>query len=619
MNVGAILPSPMPATLHQALAQAFGSAIVAVLGPDFEGSDPVIRLSTKPEFGDYQCNASMGLAKRVGRNPRELATELIEAVDISDIAEAPEVGGPGFINITLKTSTITAALESMDTPQLGVEPHQCPETVVIDMCGVNVAKQMHVGHLRSTIIGDAFARILTRLGDDVHRENHLGDWGLPVALVLHLLRTRGANLTSLTLSDLDAAYRDAQALAKADPKGLAAAKVRQSGPHRIAELEEQNAGAAAMRSDAGKTLVSLQQGDTELVEDWKALIGVTTDAMSEALDLLGVQMTKSDNRGESFYRDRLRGVLDWFESHGLSREDQGATVVDFEDRERPLLIQKSDGGFLYATTDLAALRVRTEETGADRCIYVVDARQRDHFRDVFDAARLAGWCKMEDGRGVTLSHTGFGSVLGPDRKPLKTRSGENATLASLLEESINRGRAEVKSRSADPKAPTHGLSQCELDSIGQAVGIGAIKYADLANDLVRDYVFDLDRMVAFEGDTGPYLQYAHARICSIVQRAGDFNASAEFIIEHPAERNVSLTLLRWNDVVHSTAESLEPHRIAAYLRELAEAFNAFYQSCPVLKASTTESRASRLRLADLTGRVLADGLGLLGIDAPQCM
>ncbi|MCP4757971.1 MAG: arginine--tRNA ligase [Planctomycetes bacterium] len=609
----------MPTTPYQHLADAFGSAIVAVLGPDFAGSDPVIRVSTKPEFGDYQCNASMGLAKQTGRKPRELAAELIEVVDVADIAEQLEVAGPGFINITLKTSTIATALESMDTPALGVKPNEHPEIVVIDMCGVNVAKQMHVGHLRSTIIGDAFARILTRLGDDVHRENHLGDWGLPVALVLHLLRTRGVDLTTLTLGDLDAAYRDAQALAKADQKGLTAAISKQSGPHRIAELEDQNTGAADIRSEAGQTLVALQQGDEDLVRDWNSLISVTTDAMSEALNLLGVQMTKSNNRGESFYRDRLRGVLDWFESQGLCRKDDGAVVVDFDDRERPLLIQKSDGGFLYATTDLAAVRVRTEETGAGRCIYVVDSRQRDHFKDVFDAATLAGWCKNPSGKHVVLSHTGFGSVLGPDRRPLKTRSGENATLASLLKEAISRGRAEVHSRAEDPNAPTHGLSQVELDAIGQAVGIGAVKYADLANDLVRDYVFDLDRMVAFEGDTGPYLQYAHARIRSVVRRAESFNPDAAFLIEQPAERGLSLTMLRWNDVVHAAAESLEPHRIAAYLREVAEDFNGFYQTCPVLKAPTPELRESRLRLADLAGRVLEDGLGLLGIDAPACM
>jgi arginyl-tRNA synthetase len=609
----------MPATLHQRLVDAFESAIVAVLGPDYAGTDPVIRLSAKPEFGDYQCNVSMGLAKRINRNPRELASDLVEAVDVSDVANPPEVAGPGFINITLKTSAISSALEAMDTPKLGVEPHCHPETVVIDMCGVNVAKQMHVGHLRSTIIGDAFARILTRLGDDVRRENHLGDWGLPVALVLHVLRSRGTDLSTLTLSDLDAAYRDAQGLASADPDGLKAATARHSGPHRIAELESQNEGAATVRSDAGRILVSLQQGDDDVVRDWKALVGVTTEAMAEALGLLGVEMDESHNRGESFYRDRLQGVLDWFESKGLCREDHGALVVDFKDRDRPLLIRKSDGGFLYATTDLAAVRVRTEETGATRCIYVVDARQRDHFKDVFDAAALAGWCSDSGGRAVTLSHTGFGSVLGTDRKPLKTRSGANATLASLLEEAIARGSAEVRSRAKDPAAPTHGLSPEELDAIGRAVGIGAVKYADLANDLVRDYVFDLDRMVAFEGDTGPYLQYAHARICSIVRKAGDVDPAAELVLEQPAERGLALTLLRWNDVVHSAATSLEPHRIAAFLRDVAEAFNAFYQTCPVLRAATEQQRSSRIRIADLTGRVLADGLGLLGIEAPDRM
>jgi len=604
--------------LHR-LRNAFGEAIAATLGEDFRGVDPIIRPSTRPEHGDFQCNAAMSLGKRASRQPRSLAEALVEHVDVDDLVASMDIAGPGFINIKLKSGAIAGALASIDTPDLGVIPDPSPETIVIDMCGVNVAKQMHVGHLRSTVIGDAFARILTRLGHRVLRENHLGDWGLPIAMVIHVLRSRGVDLTVASLGDLDSAYRAAQAAARADERGLQAAHDRHTGPHRIAELEAQNSGAAAMRKHAGETLVALQQGDADLVQDWTALIDVTLAAMKTSIDLLGVDMGPDDNRGESFYRLMLPEIIEWFTERGLCREDQGALVVDFEGRKRPLLIRKSDGGFLYATTDLAAIRVRTQDTAATRCIYVVDARQRDHFRDVFEAATLAGWGKTDRGKDVLFAHTGFGSVLGPDRKPLKTRSGDNVTLASLLREAIDRGRAEVRKRAEDAHAQTHDLSPEALDEIGRQVGIGAVKYADLSNDLVRDYVFDLDRMVAFEGDTGPYLQYAHARICSILRKAGGRRGDAAFLLDAPEERALALTILRWNDVVHATADSLEPHRIAAFLRDLAEAFNTFYQACPVLKAGSDAQKSARLRLVDLTGRMLADGLSLLGIESPDRM
>jgi arginyl-tRNA synthetase len=609
----------MAMDLEQELTDAFEKAIVAVAGTEYAGTDPAIRPASKPELGDFQCNVAMGLGKRIGRPPREVAAALVEAVDLAGLAEPPEVAGPGFINIRIDQGVLLDALTAMDTAELGVVPDEDHGIVVIDMCGINVAKQMHVGHLRSTIIGDAFARILGRLGHVVYRENHLGDWGLPIAMVLHELRRTGMNLATLNLTDLDTAYRTAQAASTADIKGLEVAVARQVGPHRIAELEEQNAGALAMRKTAGETLVSLQAGDADLVADWQSLIDVTLSAMTDSLEMLDIDMGPDNNRGESFYRDRLQDVLDWFQSHDLCCEDDGAMVVKFENRERPLIIRKSDGGFLYATTDLAAARCRTQETNATRCIYVVDSRQRDHFQDVFDAAVMAGWGTTPDGDTVQFSHTGFGSVLGSDRRPLKTRGGKNVTLASLLHEAVERGCAEVSARAEDPHAPTHGLDPDELEAIGRAVGIGAVKYADLGNDLVRDYVFDLDRMVAFEGDTGPYLQYAHARIRSIIRKAADDGAGADFQIDQPAERHLALILLKWNSVIHAAADSLEPHRIAAYARSLAEIFNAFYQACPVLKADNEAMRRSRLRLADLAGRVLRDALGALGIEAPDRM
>jgi arginyl-tRNA synthetase len=589
-----------PVTL---LEGVFRRAIAAHFGDQFADIDPLIKPSANPQFGDFQANFAMGLSKQLpdSPKPREIALWVIATLrsmagptGVDDLAEDLEVAGPGFINIRLKSEAFSRMLDAMDSPALGVVPDLDSHPVAIDMCGVNVAKQMHVGHLRATIIGDALARVFERLGRTVFRENHLGDWGLPIGMVLHQLRSKQADLDVLTLDDLDKAYREAQAAAKDE----------------------------AFVETAKRTLVKLQNNDPELLRDWHKLIDVTMQAVNEALVLLNVDLTKLNNHGESFYRDRLPGVVDAFMRAGVAKEDAGAIVVPFKDRERPLLIRKSDGGFLYSTTDLAGVRFRVQELGADYVIYVVDARQRDHFKDVFDAARLNGWDLTPDGTPATLVHVGFGTVLGEDKKPLKTRSGENITLRALLMEAIERGTDEVRKRASDPNAPTHNLSLGELQRIGQAVGIGAVKYADLANDLVRDYVFSFDRMLAFEGDTGPYLQYAHARVCSIFTKAGigfEDSRGHELRIAEPAERRLALVLLRYGSVVADVGRTLEPHRLCAYLHTLAEAYSGFYQDCPVLKAADEPTRRSRLRLCNLVRRVMADGLHLLGIDAPQRM
>ncbi|MBC8421620.1 arginine--tRNA ligase, partial [bacterium] len=300
-------------------------------------------------------------------------------------------------------------------------------------------------------------------------------------------------------------------------------------------------------------------------------------------------------------------------------EDDGAIVVKFHNRKRPMLIQKSDGGFLYATTDSAAIEYRTQELSADRVIYVVDARQRDHFRDLFDAATLIGWDKTPDGADIEFVHIPFGSVLGEDKKPLKTRSGSNVTLDSLLHDAVERGTAEVIKRSQDPNSPTHNLSEEELCTVGRQIGIGAIKYADLSNDLVRDYVFDMDRMIAFEGNTGPYIQYAAARITSLLMKAGEYDQSASIRLEEPRERLLALQLLQYNNVLRDTVAHLEPHRLCTWLFELTESFNSFYQSCPVLKTEEESTRNSRLNLVELTRKIVVDGLTVLGIDAPKQM
>lgn len=344
------------------------------------------------------------------------------------------------------------------------------------------------------------------------------------------------------------------------------------------------------------------------------------DEVYRAMSLLNTRIDERSERGESSFRDDLSGVVDAFLDGDLAVEDDGALVVRFPDRERPMLIRKRDGGFLYATTDLAALRYRVQDLDSDEVVYVVDARQRDHFRDVFDACRMIGWADLPDGTRAELIHLGFGTVLGPDKKPLKTRSGSNFKLMDLLEISIDRGIAAVKARAAEPNAPTHALSTEALESIGRAVGIAAIKYADLSGDPGRDYLFDLDRMIAFEGDTGPYLQYAHARISSILAKAGDdFDAEAALVTEQPGERSLALMLLRYGDTIAEAAAHLEPSRLCRYLYALATEFNAFYAACPVLKAESDALRSSRLRLSSITRRVLADGLQCLGIEAPERM
>ncbi|MHC4100712.1 MAG: arginine--tRNA ligase [Planctomycetota bacterium] len=590
-----------PAQISDPLAlldAAFRNAIASVLGDDYQNADPLIRPSQNPAYGDYQANAAMSLAKRAGTNPSQLARKIADAAAaaLEPIADPPEVAGPGFINIRLKPRAVAGMLAAFDTSQLGVRPDPDPQPIAIDLCSVNIAKQMHVGHLRSTIIGDALARILERRGRKVYRENHLGDWGVTIAMVLHELRTAGADLETLSLVDLDAAYRRAQQRAE-DPEGEAAVK---------------------------QTLIGLQHGDPDLRRDWQKITDVTMRAVYESFELLSVKLGPEHNRPESFYRDRLPKVVEEFSKAGIAEVDQGAVIVRFTDRERPLIIEKSDGGYLYSTTDLAAIRFRVQELGASRVIYVVDARQRDHFRDVFDAARTIGWDRLADGRRAELVHIPFGSVLGADRKPLKTRSGENVTLSELLQEAVDRGTHEVRQRAAEPDAPTHGLPDEELASIGRMVGIGAVKYADLSSDLVRDYVFNLDRMITFEGNTGPYLQYAHARVCSIFAKAGldpddpDLGG-AEIEIAEPAEKRLAQLLLRYPTVVADVARTLEPHRLCTYLHELANAYSAFYETCPVLKAEGQAVRRSRLHLCRLVRRVLADGLDLLGINAPRRM
>jgi len=603
----------------QTISGAVQAAFSLVLGNQHKDADPVVRLSQNSKFGDYQINGIMGLAKKVNQNPRELAEKIIEAMDLGEFAQSLEVAGPGFINVTLTSATLVKLCEEMDVPTLGISQSNDLHPIAIDLCGVNVAKQLHVGHLRSTIIGDSLARVFERIGRKVYRENHLGDWGLPIAKVLENLLSTGVDLDTISIEQLNTAYKDAQFIAKDDVRGLETAQNICAGPHRIIELEEQNSGALPAQERAKATLVRLQQGDSDLLSSWQKLIDCTMNEVYISLDLLNVKLGSKHNRGESFYRDRLGDVVDKFVDTKLAQEDGGALVVRFKNRKRPLLIRKSDGGFIYATTDLAAIYFRTQELKCDRVIYVVDARQRDHFKDLFDAAALIGWNKTPDSTDVDFEHIPFGSVLGENKKPLKTRSGSTVTLSSLLNEAIARGKAEVTRRSEDEKSQTYGMSSEELSTIGRQIGIGAIKYADLSNDLVSDYVFDMDRMISFEGNTGPYIQYACARIASLLEKSKETSFSSSIIIDTPQERQLVLALLQYGNVVQSVAQHLEPHLLCLWLHEVTVAFSSFYQACPVLKVDDGAIRGSRLRLSELTRRVIVDGLDLLGIEVPKKM
>jgi arginyl-tRNA synthetase len=570
------------------------AALAAAGAPD---APALVAASSRPEFGDYQANGCMAAAKQLKRPPRDLAAAVVAHLPADALIASVEIAGPGFINIRLQDGWLarTAAVDLAD-PRSASDDSQ---RVVVDYSAPNLAKEMHVGHLRSTIIGDAVARVLEHLGNTVIRQNHIGDWGTQFGMLITQFTETGANSTEL--SDLEAFYRTAAARFRDDPE---------------------------FADRARAAVVKLQSGDDATRERWQRFIDTSLSHCEAVYHLLGVGLAREHLRAESSYNDMLQPVIDALRAQGLLQESDGALCVfldEFKGKDGnplPLIVQKTGGGFLYATTDLAAVRFRVQELDGGRVIYVVDARQRDHFKDVFDAIRLIGWDVLPDGSRAELAHMQFGTVLGKDKRPLKTRSGENFTLKALLDEAIERGVQQVFRRAAETDAPTHGLPESDLRAIGAAVGIGAVKYADLSGDPVKDYVFDLDRMIAFEGDTGPYIQYAHARIASLIARSGETRsaiAEASYAPIEPAERHLALCLLRFPAVVLAAAEHQAPQRVCAALHELANAYAGFYQACPVLKAADARTRLSRLRLSALTQRVLAGGLDLLGIAAPDRM
>ncbi len=573
-------------TPKQLLRDRLASAFAAVAG---EPVDPIIQRSG---HADYQANGALGLAKKLGARPREIAERVLAAADLDDLAATVEISGPGFINLTLRDDVLGRLTGQITGDErLGVPTTDQPETVVVDYSGPNVAKEMHVGHLRSTVIGDAVVRTLEWLGHTVIRRNHLGDWGTPFGMLIEHMLDIGEDeaVHELGVGDLSGFYTAAR---------------------RKFDADEQ------FKDRARRRVVLLQGGDEATLRLWHVLVGESKRYFASVYELLGVRLTAGDFVGESAYNDQLDRVIKDLDQLGLLQVSDGARCVfptGFTGRDTgplPLIVQKSDGGFGYPATDLAAVRNRVDDLGATRLLYVVGTPQQQHFDMVFTAAAEAGWLTPP----ARAAHVAFGSVLGADGKTLRTRAGGTIKLADLLSEAIERATTAVGEKNPE-------LAEALREQVARQVGIGAVKYADLSTDRTRDYVFDFDRMLAFEGQTGPYLQYAYVRIRSIFRR-GDITPardSAPLVITEPAERALTLELLTLPEIVADVAATLEFHKLANYLYSVATAFTAFYERCPILKADNDTARTSRLALADLTARTLTLGLGLLGIDTPQQM
>jgi len=573
------------------LAAAASEAIARAFGAEWSRADPVLRPTTNPAHGDFQVNAALAMAKALARPSRELAEAIAAHLDVGGICSRVDVGGPGFVNLTLDDTWIGAQLTALaGDERLGVTRMPDPERVVLDYSSPNVAREMHVGHLRSTVIGDCLARVLSCLGHDVVRQNHLGDWGTQFGLLLEHLVDAGWTAAGGELADLNALYKEAQDRFQTESGFADRARAR---------------------------VVALQAGDPATLALWRALIRESERHLEAVYARLGVLLEPADIAAESSYNDRLDDMAAELEAAGLARLDQGALCAfppGFRGRDgepMPFIVRKSDGGYPYAATDLAALRHRVRGLGATRIIYAVDARQSQHLAMVFAVGEQAGWLAPGQVGGARAEHVGFGAILGPDGRPFRTRAGDTVKLADLLDEAVMRADGLVAEKNP-------ALAGDERAAVARAAGIGAVKYADLANDRIKDYAFDWARMLAMDGNTAPYLQYAHARVRSIFRRAEGVSGS-EVLIGHPAERVLGLYLLGFGDTVSLVAGTLQPHRLCTYLFELAQAFTAFYEACPVLRAETDETRRSRLSLCAASAGVLAQGLGLLGIEAPERM
>lgn len=568
--------------LEKLLTDRLAPAFATVAGGPV---DPVVRRSQR---ADFQSDAALALARRLGRPPRTIAAEVLDRADLADLCAAAEVSGPGFLNLTVADGALAGLVSALAAdPRLGVPRTATPDTVVIDYSAPNVAKEMHVGHLRSTVIGDAAARLLEWLGHRVLRANHLGDWGTPFGMLIeHLVDLGGAEAAhELSMGDLDSFYKTARAKFDADE---------------------------AFRERSRRRVVALQGGDEATLRLWRLLVEQSERYFLTVYDLLDVTLTERDFQGESSYNDLLAPVVEELDRLGLLRTSDGAACVfppgqvGRDGEPLPLIVRKSDGGYGYPATDLAAIRHRTGTLGATRLLYVVGLPQRRHFEMVYAAAAQAGWLVAP----ARAEHVGFGSILGPDGRMLRSRAGESVKLVGLLEEAVARATALARERNPE-------LGEAEAAEVGRAVGIGAIKYADLSSDRHKDYVLDWERMLSLDGNTAPYLQYAYSRIRSIFRRAAvPVPADAPVSLTEPAERALAFELVGFAAVVTEVERSLEFHHLAGYLYRLAAAFSAFYERCPVLRADGPV-RESRLVLCDLTGRVLRQGLHLLGVRSPE--
>ncbi|EOV7495817.1 TPA: arginine--tRNA ligase [Proteus mirabilis] len=553
-------------------------------------SEPLVRQSAKVQFGDYQANGVMGAAKKMGIPPRQLAEKILEHLDITDIVDKVEIAGPGFINIFLSPVWVAQQAEfALADEHLNITK-VTPETIVIDYSSPNVAKQMHVGHLRSTIIGDASARTLSFLGHNVIRANHLGDWGTQFGmLIAYLEKKQNENAADMALADLEEFYREAKKCYDEDE---------------------------VFAERARNYVVRLQGGDEYCRTMWRKLVDITMQQNQLTYQRLNVTLTEDDIMGESLYNPMLPGIVADLKAKGLAVESEGATVVfldEYKNKEgEPMgvIIQKKDGGYLYTTTDIACAKYRHEQLHANRVLYYIDSRQHQHLMQAWTIVRKAGYIPDS----MSLEHHMFGMMLGKDGRPFKTRSGGTVRLTDLLDEAHERALTLIREKNPD-------MDEEELNNIARVVGIGAVKYADLSKNRTTDYIFDWDLMLSFEGNTAPYMQYAYTRVASIFKRAEiDESALTQPIsLTQPHEKQLALRLVQFDETITQVAREGTPHVMCAYLYDLAQSFSGFYENCPILSAEDDNVRQSRLKLARLTARTLKQGLETLGIETVDRM
>ncbi|HCC5836011.1 arginine--tRNA ligase [Citrobacter farmeri] len=571
------------------LSEKVSQAMIAAGAP--ADCEPQVRQSAKVQFGDYQANGMMAVAKKLGMAPRQLAEQVLTHLDLNGIASKVEIAGPGFINIFLDSAFLAEHVEqALTSDRLGVAK-PAKQTVVIDYSAPNVAKEMHVGHLRSTIIGDAAVRTLEFLGHHVIRANHVGDWGTQFGmLIAYLEKQQQENAGEMALADLEGFYREAKK-----------------------HYDEDEAFAERARS----YVVKLQGGDEYFLQMWRKLVDITMSQNQITYDRLNVTLTRDDVMGESLYNPMLPGIVADLKAKGLAVESEGATVVfldEYKNKEgEPMgvIIQKKDGGYLYTTTDIACAKYRYETLHADRVLYYIDSRQHQHLMQAWTIVRKAGYVPDS----VPLEHHMFGMMLGKDGKPFKTRAGGTVKLADLLDEALERARRLVSEKNPDMPAD-------ELEKLANAVGIGAVKYADLSKNRTTDYIFDWDNMLAFEGNTAPYMQYAYTRVLSVFRKSGlDENdlANAKVMLSEDREAQLAARLLQFEETLTVVAREGTPHVMCAYLYDVAGLFSGFYEHCPILSAENEEVRNSRLKLALLTAKTLKLGLDTLGIETVERM